>query len=512
MRLSDLMEMTAGEMRAAGWAEGIEVTGLTADSRRVVPGDLFAALPGRRADGRAYIAEAIEKGAVAVLAPTGTRLGDMARPADRPVTRPVTRPITRPVILVEDDEPRRRLSLMAARFHAAQPDCIAAVTGTNGKTSVADFTRQIWERLGRRAASLGTLGLIPAHPSAPASLTTPDPIELHRCLAALAGDGVRCLAMEASSHGLDQYRLDGVRIAAAAFTNLSRDHLDYHGEMGAYLAAKRRLFSELVAPGGAAVLNADDETYADLRKAGAARGLKIVSYGRAGRQLRLREARPGPGGLDLSFDLHGRPRRIALPLAGAFQAHNALAALGLALATGAEAEAAVAALGRLAGVPGRMERVAGPPSGAEVYVDYAHTPDALATVLRALRPHTRSRLWVVFGCGGDRDRGKRPQMGAIAGALADRAIVTDDNPRGEDPAAIRKEILAAVSGALEIGDRGAAIAAALAELGEGDLLVVAGKGHEPGQIVGDKVLPFDDREAVRRAAADLAADLSGDGS
>ncbi len=497
MRLIDLMGGAAGEMQTAASAKDpgtidpaandTEVTGLTADSRKVRPGYLFAALPGSRTDGRAYIGQALDKGAVAVIAPSGTRIAGRGRP----------------IALVADDNPRRRLALMAARFYAAQPDSIAAVTGTNGKTSVADFTRQIWERLGTRAASLGTLGLIPAHPSVPGSLTTPDPVELHRCLALLADGGVSRLVMEASSHGLDQYRLDGVRIAAAAFTNLSRDHLDYHGDMGAYLAAKRRLFTELAAPGGTAVLNADDETFAGLREAATARGLRVVSYGRAGRDLRLRALRPLPGGLDLAFDLGRRRHRVTLPLAGAFQAHNVLAALGLALATDADPEAAAAALGSLEGVAGRMERVAGTPSGGEVYVDYAHTPDALATVLRALRPHTQGRLRVVFGCGGDRDRGKRPQMGAIASELADQAIVTDDNPRGEDPAAIRKEILAAAPGAVEIGDRGAAIAAAVAALDPGDLLVVAGKGHEPGQTVGGRVLPFDDREVVRRLVAAL---------
>jgi UDP-N-acetylmuramoyl-L-alanyl-D-glutamate--2,6-diaminopimelate ligase len=481
------MEATAREMGASARADSLEICGLTADSREVAPGFLFAALPGSHADGRTFIDEAVQKGAVAVLAPRGTRLRDYGHP----------------VVLLEDDNPRRRLALMAARYYDAQPDLVAAVTGTNGKTSVAEFTRQIWQRLGHKAASLGTLGLNPEHGSAPGSLTTPDPIELHHCLAVLAQDGVERLVLEASSHGLDQWRLDGVRITAAAFTNLTRDHLDYHGDMAAYLAAKQRLFTELLESGGTAVLNADDESIGLLEQVAMARGLRVISYGCAGRDLRLWEVEPAPDGMEVTFGLFCQKHRITLPLAGAFQAHNVLAALGLAIGTGADPEAALATLAELRGVPGRLERIGSTPSGGEVYVDYAHTPDALATVLAALRPHTRARLWAVFGCGGDRDRGKRPEMGAIATEAADRAIVTDDNPRSEDPAAIRREILAAAPGAREIGDRGAAIAEAIAGLGSGDVLVIAGKGHEPGQIVGDRVLPFDDREVARQAIATL---------
>jgi UDP-N-acetylmuramoyl-L-alanyl-D-glutamate--2,6-diaminopimelate ligase len=488
--LSELTGEANDEMTVVSLAEAVEVTGLTADSRKVGPGYLFAALPGTQSDGREFIDEAVSKGAVVVLAPKGTALKSYGHP----------------VALVEDDNPRRRLAILAARFYNAQPELVAAVTGTNGKTSVADFTRQIWRHAGLKAASLGTLGLIPDHEAAPSSLTTPDPVELHACLAALAEDGVERLAMEASSHGLDQFRLDGVRVAAAAFTNLSRDHLDYHGEMDSYFNAKRRLFAELVESKGTAVLNADDPAHLELEEVARARGLRVMTYGWGGRNLVLRELEPTPEGLAMTFDLCGNRCEASLPLAGAFQAHNVLAALGLAIATDCDKDAAVGALAGLRGVAGRMEHVGRTPLGGDVYVDYAHTPDALATALKAARPHARKRLVVVFGCGGDRDPGKRPQMGAIASELADEAIVTDDNPRGEEPAAIRQEILAAAPGASEVGDRGEAIARAVVGLREGDVLVIAGKGHEPGQIVAGRVLPFDDRQVARAALEVLAED------
>jgi len=442
----------------------IEISGLAVDSRKVAPGFLFAALPGSRADGRAFIDQAVARGAIAVLAPPGTAL----------------KSYDRPIQLVTDDNPRRRLALMAARFYERQPAKIAAVTGTNGKTSVVSFTRQIWQHLGRNAASLGTLGLSPPRADAPQSLTTPDPIELHRCLAALADDGVECLAVEASSHGLDQYRLDGVRVTAAAFTNFTRDHLDYHGDMDAYGQAKLRLFTELLASDGTAVVNADLPFGEEVRAACSRRSLRILTYGVAESDLRLIGQEPTEHGQKLLLDIFGQAAAVDLPLAGTFQAANVLAALGLAIATGAEPEKAVATLSALKGVDGRLELVAHTKSGGQIYVDYAHTPDALETVLAALRPHTRAQLWVVFGCGGDRDRGKRPQMGEIAQRLADRAIVTDDNPRSEDPAAIRRDILVAAPKAKEIGDRGEAIATAVAALGPGDVLVIAGKGHESG--------------------------------
>lgn len=471
----------------------VEISGLTADSRKVAAGYLFAALPGSRADGRDFIPQAIQQGAAAVLAPTGTALP------------PLETPGAKHVALLLDDNPRRRLALLAARFYGRQPATIALVTGTNGKTSVASFTRQLWQTLGHDAASLGTLGLQPPRPDAPASLTTPDPVELHRCLATLARDRIDHVVLEASSHGLDQSRLDGIRASAAAFTNLTRDHLDYHGTMEAYLAAKLRLFTELLLPEGSAVVNIDDPAGAAVVEACRARGVKLITYGKkAGAELRLVDQQPTATGQDLKLSVFGKPYSVALPVAGAFQAGNALAALGFVLAGGAETGKAVAALETLSGVPGRVELVGATPAGAHVYVDYAHTPDALETVLKALRPHAENRLFVIIGCGGDRDPGKRPMMGRIAVTLADEAIITDDNPRSEDPAAIRQEMLAEAPGAQEIGDRGAAIAHAVAAMGPGDVLVIAGKGHESGQIVGGQVLPFDDRDVARTAISKLA--------
>jgi UDP-N-acetylmuramoyl-L-alanyl-D-glutamate--2,6-diaminopimelate ligase len=486
MRLSELM----GEARPTGGGAGDpEILGISADSRQVRPGFLFAALPGSKVDGREFIADAAARGAVAVLAPHNTLLpAGLAR-----------------LPLVADDNPRRRLALAAARFHGRQPRTLVAVTGTNGKTSVAEFTRQLWAALGAPAASLGTLGLIAADRRRPGSLTTPDPVALHAALAELAAGGVEHAALEASSHGLDQFRLDGLTLAAAAFTNLSRDHLDYHGTMERYLAAKARLFEALLPPGAAAVLNADAEPFAGLAAACRARGLRVLSYGRAGADLRLEDLAPTAGGQRLAVSLLGERRALDFPVAGAFQAHNLLAALGLVIATGARPADAAGAVGRLSGVPGRIELAARAANGAAIYVDYAHTPDALATVLGALRPHTTGCLSVVFGCGGDRDRGKRPDMGVVAARLADRVIVTDDNPRGEPPATIRAAILAACPGAREIGDRRAAIRAAIAELGPQDLLVIAGKGHESGQTVAGVTHPFDDREVARSLVAELAA-------
>ena len=467
--------------------EDLQVTGLTADSRAVQPGYLFAALPGSRADGRQFIADAVARGAAAILAPSGTRL-----PAG-----------IDEVHLITDDRPRRRFALMAAAFFGRQPAVVAAVTGTNGKTSAAHFTRQIWERLGQTAASLGTLGITAPGRDGGGALTTPDPVALHAGLADLAAAGVDHLAMEASSHGLDQHRLDGVRVDAAGFTNISRDHLDYHGTMDAYLAAKTRLFTEVLVPGGIAVMNADSPVFASLARSATDAGRRLFSYGRAGRDIRLDDAQAGADGLDVALSVQHRAYSVHLPLVGRFQVENALCALGLVLATGAPTNDAVAALNALRGVRGRLERVARRANGAVVYVDYAHTPEALDTVLAAVRPHTAGRLVVVFGCGGDRDRGKRPEMGAIARQLADRCIVTDDNPRSEDPAAIRAAVRVACPDAREIGDRAEAIRAAIAELDPQDVLVIAGKGHETGQIVGDTVRPFDDAEQARLAVSAL---------
>lgn len=474
-----LSDLIADATVQAGDA-AVAITGLTADSRAVQPGFLFAALPGSRADGRAFVDQAVAQGAVAVLLPEGSAL-------------------PQGVTVLTSPEPRRTLALMAARFHGAQPGTVCAVTGTNGKTSTAVFTQQLWAALGQRGAALGTLGIVGAGLDRSGSLTTPDPVRLHALLAEAAQAGCSHLCMEASSHGLDQHRLDGVDMAAAAFTNLSRDHLDYHGTLEAYLAAKTRLFSEVLRPDGVAVLNADVPEFPALKTAVDAAGRRCMTYGQTGRDIRLEHRTPTATGQRLDLRVLGTQARVDLPLAGGFQAMNALAALGLVIACGADPTKAVAALNHLNGVPGRLEAVGTTADGAAVYVDYAHTPDALDTVLNALRPHAVGRLSVVFGCGGDRDRGKRPQMGAIAARLADAVTVTDDNPRSEDPAAIRAEVLAGCPGATEIGDRRTAIRAAVAALKAGDILVIAGKGHETGQTIGTTVLPFDDR--VEAAAA-----------
>jgi len=473
----------------SGWIEvdaKIDVTGLAADSREVRPGDMFAALSGSRTDGGRFVQDAIAKGAVAVLAAPGVLAADL------------------PVPVLTDSDPRRRLSLLAARFFGAQPRKVVAVTGTNGKTSTADFAAQLWDRLGKPAASLGTLGVRSPRYTAPLAHTSPDPVTLHRHLAELARAGIDHLAIEASSHGLDQRRLDGMTFAAAAFTNLTRDHLDYHRSVEDYVAAKRRLFDTLLEAGAAAVVNVDDAVGLELAEVARARGLRLFRYGRSGTELKLLDLALVHGGLRMTAELFGRRCDIALQMIAEFQAMNALAAFGLVVAAGADAAAAQAALPHLAGVPGRLQRAAVHPSGAPIYVDYAHTPDALAKALEAARPHATRQLVVVFGCGGDRDRGKRPQMGAIASAQADRVFVTDDNPRSEDPAAIRREILARCPGAQEVGDRAEAIRIAVAGLEAGDVLVIAGKGHEQGQIVGERVLPFDDATVAQAAVEALA--------
>ena len=467
------------------------INGLTADSRQVEPGFLFAALPGAKADGKQFIDEAVARGAAALLIDDPAALPELHRrhPA---------------VPILVDTNPRRRLALLAAKFYAPQPKTLAAVTGTNGKTSVAAFTRQIWQRTGRRAASLGTLGVVGPDFERPGALTTPDPVTLHRELQGLARKGIDAVAVEASSHGLDQFRLEGLDVDAAAFTNLTRDHLDYHVSMAAYFAAKSRLFGQLMRPGRTAVLNSDVPEFETLAQLCRKRSHRVIAYGgHPMADLRLIAARPVLQGQELELGVLGRQRKLILPLIGRFQAMNALAALGLALATGAEIDAALAALPLLSGVAGRLQHAATHPNGAPVFVDYAHTPDALESVLHALRPHCRGRLALLFGCGGDRDAGKRPIMGEIAGRLADSVIVTDDNPRGEAPELIRRAILAALPQAREIGDRAEAIRAAIWELGPDDLLVIAGKGHERGQIVAGVTHPFDDAEMARLAVSEL---------
>jgi UDP-N-acetylmuramoyl-L-alanyl-D-glutamate--2,6-diaminopimelate ligase len=397
---------------------------------------------------------------------------------------------------------RRALALAAAALYPRQPATIAAVTGTSGKTSVASFTRQIWSALGRAAASVGTIGVTSPKGEVYGSLTTPDPVELHRTLDTLAGEGVTHLALEASSHGLDQHRLDGVRVAAGAFTNLSRDHLDYHPTLEAYLAAKLRLFEALVEPGGTAVIDVDGTYAAQVVMAVARRGLSLMTVGKRGEDIQLVDGSIEGFAQVVTMRHGGIDYRVRLPLVGAFQVENAAVAAGLAIAAGSEPARVFAALEGLKGASGRLE-LCGTRRGAPIFVDYAHKPDALAKALDALRPYAPGRLVVVFGCGGDRDKGKRPLMGEIATAKADRVIVTDDNPRSENPATIRAEILAAAPGATEIGDRAQAIRAGIAMLDKGDVLLIAGKGHESGQIVGDRVLPFQDQEVVAAALKEM---------
>jgi UDP-N-acetylmuramoyl-L-alanyl-D-glutamate--2,6-diaminopimelate ligase len=462
-----------------------EIAGVTADSRKVKPGFLFAALPGSTVDGRKFIAGAIEAGAAAVLAP------DDVEGLSVPV--------------VHAGDLRRAYALAAASFHGAQPAICVAVTGTNGKTSVATFCRQLFALLGRKAASMGTRGVTVSEAGkadvqiTPAGLTTPDAADVAELAARLAADGVTHLALEASSHGVDQRRLDGLKLTAAGYLNLTQDHLDYHGTMGVYRAAKLRLFETLLPRGGVAVLNADSDQFPAFAAAATTSGQTILSTGQAGEGVRLVERVLKPDGQRLTLEHAGKVYEVDLPLAGAFQADNALVAAGLCIGAGENPGAVFAALEQLKGAPGRLQRVGKTATGGEAYVDYAHTPDGLETVLNALRPHTRGRLIAVFGAGGDRDRTKRPLMGGIAARLADVAIVTDDNPRSENPATIRAEVMAGAMGARDIGDRREAIRAGVALLRDGDVLVVAGKGHEQGQTIAGVTHPFDD--VVETAAA-----------
>ena len=486
MRLRDLF---SDDATIDPRAEAIAVSGLAMDSRLVKPGDLFFALAGHKTDGARFIDQAIASGAVAIAA-------GHARQAARRI----------PFVLTPN--PRRALALAAAKFFSRQPATIAAVTGTSGKTSVAAFTRQIWQRLGHQAASIGTIGLVSPKRTIYGSLTTPDPIALHRQLDEIAGEGVTDLAFEASSHGLDQYRLDGVRISAGGFTNLSRDHMDYHPDVAHYLAAKLRLFRDLVIPDGAAVISADHDCSQAVIDTARGRKLRIMAVGRngdgSGEGIRLIDAEIDGFAQQLSLEHRGRKYAVRLPLVGEFQIENALVSAGLAIGTGSEVDQVFEALEQLEGAKGRLERVA-ERNGAPIFVDYAHKPDALAKALQALRPYAKRKLVVVFGAGGDRDAGKRPLMGAIAAENADSVIVTDDNPRSENPDIIRAAILNAAKGAKEIGDRAEAIRSAIAGLQPGDALLIAGKGHETGQIVGDRVLPFSDHDAVKSALAPRVA-------
>jgi UDP-N-acetylmuramoyl-L-alanyl-D-glutamate--2,6-diaminopimelate ligase len=482
---TDIMAGNAEPLKATGPLD-VEIAGLTADSRRVHPGYLFAALPGSEVDGRDYVPAALKAGASALLLPEGSRLS-----------------VPPEIAVLTTANPRRALALMAARFAGAQPKIVCAVTGTSGKTSTTVFARQLWTLLGHRAGSMGTIGVVAPGYERGESLTTPDPVELHAMLAELARKDVDHVAIEASSHGLDQYRLDGVQLAAAAFTNLSRDHLDYHPTMEAYLQAKLRLFAELLPSGAAAVINADIEPATRLIEIAVRRKQRLIRFGRKGCEIRLLNQTPSATGQVLELKVLGEHHTVTFPVVGLFQAENLLAALGLVIGAGADPEKAVGMIDRLTGVHGRIEHVATTPSGGSIYVDYAHKPAGLEAVLTALRPHAEGKLVVLFGCGGDRDPGKRPQMGEIATRLADRVIVTDDNPRTEDPATIRAAILKGAPGATEIGDRAQAIKTAVGRLQRGDLLVIAGKGHETYQIVGKTKHPFDDSAVARAAVTGL---------
>jgi len=484
MKLRDL----AGILPVEGIASAdLEITGISSDSRQVKPGVVFFALAGTKADGAAYAADAAKRGALVIVAGKGSSVAGL------------------PVPVLAVDDPRLALALSAARYFGKQPQTMVAVTGTSGKTSVAAFTRQIWEQAGYAAASIGTTGVVAPGRNEYGSLTTPDPVALHQLLRELADAGVTHASMEASSHGLDQRRLDGVKLAAGGFTNLGRDHMDYHPTVEDYHRAKLRLFDTLLPKGAPAVIFADDPWSAPTIQAAQAAGLKVLTVGRHGDFLTLKRVEHERHRQRAEVEADGVLHEIDLPLAGDFQISNALVSAGLAISTGTPVAKALAALEKLKGAPGRLDLVGTTASGAPVYVDYAHKPDALENVLASVRPFTTGRVMVVFGCGGDRDRGKRPIMGEIATRLADVVIVTDDNPRSEVPETIRAAILAAAPGAIEIGDRRKAIHDAVAMLKAGDTLIVAGKGHEEGQTIGAETFPFSDHEEVRSALRERAA-------
>ncbi|MES0008485.1 UDP-N-acetylmuramoyl-L-alanyl-D-glutamate--2,6-diaminopimelate ligase [Mesorhizobium sp. M0062] len=484
MHLRDL----AGILPVEGTSSrDVEVTGISSDSRTVKTGVVFFALAGSKADGSAYAADAAKRGAAAVVVGNASAVSGLSVP------------------VLSVDDPRLALALSAARFFGSQPETMVAVTGTAGKTSVAAFTRQIWEQAGFAAASIGTTGVVAPGRNDYGSLTTPDPVALHQLLKELAEAGVTHASMEASSHGLDQRRLDGVKLAAGGFTNLGRDHMDYHPTVEDYHRAKLRLFDTLLPKGAPAVIFADDPWSAPTIQAAQAAGLNVLTVGRHGDFLRLKRVEHERHRQRAEVEADGVLYEIDLPLAGDFQIANALVSAGLAISTGTPVAKALMALEKLQGAPGRLDLVGATANGAPVYVDYAHKPDALENVLAAVRPFTTGRVIVVFGCGGDRDRGKRPIMGEIATRLADVVIVTDDNPRSEVPETIRAAILAAAPRAIEIGDRRKAIHKAVAMLKAGDTLIVAGKGHEEGQTIGAETFPFSDHEEVRSALRERAA-------
>ena len=471
----------------AGKAGDEIVTGFALDHRKVAPGTIFGAFQGVRVNGEDYIPAAIAAGAIAIVARPEVRVDG--------------------AVHVADANPRRAFAALAARYFAPVPATTGAITGTNGKTSTAELTRQLWQAAGHRAASIGTLGVTTGYDSVSprdgtGGLTTPDVVTFLATMAGLAREGISHAAFEASSHGLDQYRTEGLPVTAAAFTNLSRDHLDYHGTMEAYFAAKTRLMSDVVDAGGHAVIWADDGDWsARMIAAARQRGLILLTVGETGETLKLIKRNPTALGQDLVIEAGGQTHKIALPLIGAYQAANALVSAGLVIATGGDIKQTLGNLARVSGVRGRLERAVITRSGAAVYVDYAHTPDAIIAACAALRPHVTGRLIIVFGAGGDRDAGKRPLMGEAAAAHADVVVVTDDNPRSENPAAIRASILSATPGGQEIADRRRAIAAAITMALAGDIVLIAGKGHEQGQTVGDRVLPFDDVTVARECAA-----------
>ena len=468
-------------------AAQLSITGITSDSRSITPGNLFVALKGEHSNGADFIPQAKQNGAVAVVADLELEMGNWG------------------LAVIRTANPLLTMAQMAAKFYGRAPAHIAAVTGTDGKTSTADFFRQFWHHMGQFSASIGTLGVLSGTGKSlyPGTHTTPYPPQLHQMLAALADMPVDYACMEASSHGLHQYRLDGVTLEAAAFTNLARDHLDYHKTEEAYFTAKSRLFDALLPEGKTAVINQDDKHFAAIAEICKRRRHRLIGFGKNGSEFALKKLTPLPNGQQVELELFGKAYTLTVPLVGAFQVMNILAALGLVVGTGGDLEKALAVVPKLAGVPGRLEQVVQLGNGATVFVDYAHTPMAFANILNTLRPHTQHQLHVVFGCGGDRDRGKRPEMGRIAQELADVVIVTDDNPRSENPALIRSAILAAALHAKEVADRREAIYGAVKALGAGDVLVIAGKGHEKTQIIGATTIPFDDAQVARDVAKEL---------
>ncbi|WP_306249814.1 UDP-N-acetylmuramoyl-L-alanyl-D-glutamate--2,6-diaminopimelate ligase [Parvularcula sp. IMCC14364] len=476
MKLSDLVNLPVG-------AGDAEIAGISADSRQIKPGFIFAALAGTVVDGREYIPQAENNGAVAIIAEPDTQAS---------------------IPLLSTAEPRLLLAQLAARFHAGQPEMTVGITGTNGKTSIARFCQQLWSMLGHKAGSLGTLGAFADGYEYTLRHTTPDPVEIHQVLSTMATLGTTHLAMEVSSHGLSQYRADGVKFSVAAFTNITRDHLDYHPDFEDYFAAKARLFTELLPEGHTAVINMDGAESPRVAELVRQAGRRLMSVGRQGQDIRLLDTSPLPDGQQVSLVAEGKEYTLKLPLVGYFQAENALVAAGVAVASGHDISQVMPLLERLNGAPGRMEHIADKKIGhdtAGVYVDYAHTPDAIETALKAIRPHTTGKVIIIIGAGGDRDKVKRPQMGTAAAALADEVIVTDDNPRTEDPATIRAEVMQGCPQAIEVADRREAIASGLERLAPGDILLIAGKGHETGQTVGTITMPFND--------ADVARDLTG---